>query len=57
VVVNYDAPGMGRDAWTAIMIAMQNGGGGKMKTQVFSPTYVMSKDEVVLLFRTVLRLG
>lgn len=22
VVVNYDAPGMGRDAWTAIMIAM-----------------------------------
>ncbi|WP_176247930.1 sugar ABC transporter substrate-binding protein [Sulfitobacter sp. HGT1] len=46
VVVNYDAPGMGRDAWTAIMIAMQNGGGGKMKTQVFSPTYVMSKDNV-----------
>lgn len=46
IIVNYDAPGMGRDAWTAIMIAMQNGGGGKLKTQVFSPTYVMTKDNV-----------
>lgn len=46
IVYNYDAPGMGRDAWTAIMIAMQNGGGGKTKTQVFSPTYVMTKDNV-----------
>ncbi|MFV0514706.1 MAG: sugar ABC transporter substrate-binding protein [Jhaorihella sp.] len=46
IVVNYDAPGMGRDAWTAIMIAMQNGGGGNLKTQIFSPTYVMTKDNV-----------
>ena len=45
-VVNYDAPGMGRDAWTAIMIALQNGGGGKLKTEVYSPTYVMTKDNV-----------
>ena len=46
VVYNYDAPGMGRDAWTSIMLALQNGGGGKLKTQVFSPTYVMTKDNV-----------
>ncbi|MBN9673872.1 sugar ABC transporter substrate-binding protein [Roseibium aggregatum] len=46
IVVNYDAPGMGRDAWTSIMIALQNGGGGKLKTQVFSPTYVMTKENV-----------
>ncbi|WP_346892327.1 sugar ABC transporter substrate-binding protein [uncultured Roseibium sp.] len=46
IVYNYDAPGMGRDAWTAIMIALQNGGGGKLKTQVFSPTQVMTKDNV-----------
>ncbi|MEI2386938.1 sugar ABC transporter substrate-binding protein [Breoghania sp. JC706] len=45
-VVNYDAPGMGRDAWTAIMVAMQNGGGGKMKTQIYSPSFVMTKDNV-----------
>ena len=46
VVYNYDAPGMGRDAWTAIMIALQNGGGGKSKTQIFSPTYKMTKENV-----------
>ena len=46
VVYNYDAPGMGRDAWTAIMIALQNGGGGKTKTQIFSPTYKMTKENV-----------
>lgn len=46
VVYNYDAPGMGRDAWTAIMIALQNGGGGKTKTQIFSPTYQMTKENV-----------
>ncbi len=46
VVVNYDAPGMGRDAWTSIMIALQNGGGGKLKTQIFSPTYVMTSENV-----------
>ena len=23
--INYNAPGMGRDAWTAIMVALQNG--------------------------------
>ena len=37
---------MGRDAWTSIMIALQNGGGGKMKTQVFSPIYKMTKENV-----------
>lgn len=46
VVYNYDAPGMGRDAWTAIMIALQNGGGGNTKTQLFSPTYKMTKENV-----------
>ncbi|MAY47819.1 MAG: ABC transporter substrate-binding protein [Rhodobacteraceae bacterium] len=46
VVYNYDAPGMGRDAWTAIMIALQNGGGGNTKTQIFSPTYKMTKENV-----------
>lgn len=46
IVYNYDAPGMGRDAWTSIMIALQNGGGGKMKTQVFSPIYKMTKENV-----------
>ncbi len=46
VVYNYDAPGMGRDAWSAIMIALQNGGGGKTKTQMFSPTYKMTKENV-----------
>ena len=45
-VINYDAPGMGRDAWTSVMIALQNGGGGNLKTQVFSPTYVMDKGNV-----------
>ncbi|NVK34873.1 MAG: sugar ABC transporter substrate-binding protein [Rhodobacteraceae bacterium] len=46
IVYNYDAPGMGRDAWTAIMIALQNGGGGNSKTQIFSPTHIMTKDNV-----------
>lgn len=46
VVYNYDAPGMGRDAWTAIMIALQNGGGGETKTQVFSPIYRMTSENV-----------
>lgn len=46
VVYNYDAPGMGRDAWTAIMIALQNGGGGNTKTQIFSPTWPMTKENV-----------
>ncbi|NMM46652.1 sugar ABC transporter substrate-binding protein [Rhodospirillaceae bacterium KN72] len=46
-VVNYDAPGMGRDAWSAIMIALQNGqGGGAIKTMLYSPTFVMTKDDV-----------
>ncbi|MBV2183061.1 MAG: sugar ABC transporter substrate-binding protein [Rhizobium sp.] len=45
--INYDAPGMGRDAWTAIMIALQNGqGAGAIKTQIYSPTRVMTKDDV-----------
>jgi len=46
-VINYDAPGMGRDAWTAIMIALQNKqGAGKIKTQIYSPTHVMTKADV-----------
>lgn len=46
-VTNYDAPGMGRDAWTAIMVALQNGqGGGAIKTQIYSPTRVMTKEDV-----------
>jgi ABC-type sugar transport system substrate-binding protein len=45
--INYNAPGMGRDAWTAIMIALQNGqGAGAIKTQIYSPTRVMTKDDV-----------
>lgn len=46
-VINYNAPGMGRDAWTAIMIALQNGqGAGAIKTQIYSPTRVMTKEDV-----------
>eukprot|EP01037_Dinobryon_pediforme_P047799 gene47799-62270_t len=38
---------MGRDAWTAIMIALQNKqGAGKIKTQIYSPTHVMTKADV-----------
>jgi ABC-type sugar transport system substrate-binding protein len=45
--INYNAPGMGRDAWTAIMIALQNNkGAGAIKTQIYSPTRVMTKDDV-----------
>jgi ribose transport system substrate-binding protein len=46
-VINYNAPGMGRDAWTAIMIALQNNkGAGAIKTQIYSPTRVMTKEDV-----------
>ncbi len=46
-VINYNAPGMGRDAWTAIMVALQNKqGGGAIKTQIYSPTRVMTKEDV-----------
>ncbi|MET3616133.1 ABC-type sugar transport system substrate-binding protein [Rhizobium aquaticum] len=45
--INYNAPGMGRDAWTAIMAALQNKkGAGAIKTQIYSPTYVMTKADV-----------
>lgn len=45
--INYNAPGMGRDAWTAIMMALQNGqGGGAIKTQIYSPSFVMTKADV-----------
>lgn len=45
--INYSAPGMGRDAWTAIMVALQNGkGAGQVKTQMYSPSYVMTKEDV-----------
>ena len=46
IIVNYDGPGMGHGAWSSIMITMQNAGGGNLKTQVFSPTYVMTKKNV-----------
>lgn len=46
-VINYNAPGMGRDAWTAIMTALQNNkGAGAVKTQIYSPTQLMTKDDV-----------
>lgn len=45
--INYNAPGMGRDAWTAIMMALQNNqGAGAIKTQIYSPTRVMTKEDV-----------
>ncbi|MCJ8056108.1 sugar ABC transporter substrate-binding protein [Shinella curvata] len=45
--INYNAPGMGRDAWTSIMIALQNNqGAGAIKTQIYSPTRVMTKEDV-----------
>lgn len=45
--INYDAPGMGRDAFTAIMTALQNNqGAGAIKTQIYSPTRVMTKEDV-----------
>jgi ribose transport system substrate-binding protein len=46
-VIDYDAPGMGRDAWTAIMVALQNKkGAGALKTQIYSPTRVMTASDV-----------
>lgn len=46
-VINYDAPGMGRDAWTAIMTYLQNKQkAGTIKTQIYSPTRVMTKADV-----------
>lgn len=46
-VYNYDAVGMGRDAWTAIMVALQNKqGGGAIKTQMYSPYRYMTKADV-----------
>jgi ABC-type sugar transport system substrate-binding protein len=47
VAFNYDAPGMGRDAWTAIMVALQNKkGAGAVKTQIYSPIRMMTKADV-----------
>ena len=44
---NYDAVGIGRDAWTAIMVALQNKkGGGAIKTQMYSPYRYMTKEDV-----------
>lgn len=46
-VYNYDAVGMGRDAWTAIMVALQNNqGGGAIKTQIYSPYRYMTAADV-----------
>ncbi|WP_247880513.1 sugar ABC transporter substrate-binding protein [Ochrobactrum sp. Q0168] len=45
--INYDSPGMGRDAWTAITIALQNKqGAGAIKTQIYAPSRVMTKEDV-----------
>ncbi len=47
VAFDYDAPGMGRDAWTAIMVALQNKkGAGAIKTQIYSPVRMMTKADV-----------
>ncbi|RRH74333.1 sugar ABC transporter substrate-binding protein [Falsigemmobacter faecalis] len=44
---NYNAVGMGRDAWTAIMVALQNKqGGGAIKTQMYSPYRYMTAADV-----------
>lgn len=46
-VYDYDAVGMGRDAWTAIMVALQNKkGAGVIKTQIYSPYRYMTKADV-----------
>jgi ribose transport system substrate-binding protein len=46
-VYDYDAVGMGRDAWTAIMVALQNKkGAGAIKTQIYSPYRYMTKADV-----------
>lgn len=45
--INYDAPGMGRDAFTAISAVLQaKKGAGAVKFQLYSPTRVMTKDDV-----------
>lgn len=47
IAYNYDAPGMGRDAWTAIMVALQNKKEDKViKTEIYSPVRMMTKDDV-----------
>lgn len=44
---NYDAVGMGRDAWTAIMVSLQNKkSGGAIKTMLYSPYRYMTKADV-----------
>jgi ribose transport system substrate-binding protein len=46
-VINYDAPGMGRDAWTAITAVLQGKQkAGTVKFQLYSPTRVMTKADV-----------
>jgi ribose transport system substrate-binding protein len=46
-VINYDAPGMGRDAWTAISAVLQGKQkAGAVKFQLYSPTRVMTKADV-----------
>ena len=46
-VLNYDAPGMGRDAFTAISSLLQNKQpAGSLKSQLYSATRLMTKADV-----------
>jgi ribose transport system substrate-binding protein len=46
-VINYDAVGMGRDAFTAISTLLQtNQKAGSLKFQLYSPTRVLTKADV-----------
>ena len=46
-VIDYDAPGMGRDAFTAISALLQSKQpAGSIKFQLYSPTRVMTKADV-----------
>ncbi|KAB7619619.1 sugar ABC transporter substrate-binding protein [Verminephrobacter eiseniae] len=46
-VINYDAVGMGRDAFTAISALLQTKAkAGTLKFQLYSPTRVLTKSEV-----------
>lgn len=47
VAINYDAVGMGRDAFTAISALLQsNQKAGSLKFQLYSPTRVLTKADV-----------
>jgi len=45
--INYDAVGMGRDAWTQISTLLQSGqAAGTIKSQIYSPTRILTKADV-----------